>query len=161
MSICIFPGKFEPFHNGHMMVVQGMMKACGKAVIAVCRSGDDHLFTEDEVREMVGAALLSEDIVDATIVMVPDCEDDQEWADKVIEAAEWPEDATIWSGKEEVREIFENMGYKTQRIAPVPGIDGEQLRDWIVAGDSAWREKVPGGAMDVVQNKVDALREGE
>ncbi|MFH1711895.1 MAG: hypothetical protein ABH846_01515, partial [Patescibacteria group bacterium] len=142
MSTCIFPGKFQPFHNGQLLVVKGMMKACGKVMIVICHNGNE-MFTTDEVREMISGALLGEDIVDATIVEVADCTEDSEWADKVLEVAERPTDPIIWSGDEAVRKIFEDMGVKTQKIALVPGITGEGLRQSIKTSDDSWRKQVP------------------
>ncbi|MFH1632287.1 MAG: hypothetical protein ABIA47_04730 [bacterium] len=156
MSTCIFPGRFQPFHNGHMLVVQGMIKSCGRAVIVICHNGSDavnDMFFIDEVREMISASLLEADIVDANIVEVTDSESDSEWADKVLEAAERPEDPIVWSGDEDVRALFEGMGVKTQKIVPVPGIVGAELRELIKADNAEWRTKVPGGSMDVIWKK--------
>jgi len=101
------------------------------------------MFSVDEVREMISGALLGEDIVDATIVEVADCDEDTEWAEKVIEAADQPTDPIIWSGDEAVREIFEEMDVKTQKIALVPGISGEGLRQKIKTNDPSWKKQVP------------------
>jgi len=86
MSTCIFPGRFQPFHTGQLMVVQGMAQSCSKPVVVICHGDarDDDLFSVDDVREMISAALLAENIVDAMIVDVPDCESDDEWADRVL-----------------------------------------------------------------------------
>lgn len=159
MSTCIFPGRFQPFHTGHLMVVKGIMSACGKAVIVICAdpdgtAGGDAIFTNEEVREMISAALLEESIVDANIVVISDCEADEEWVDKILEAAGDPEEPVVWSGKEDVRTLFESRDIKTQKISEVPGISGEEIRNMIEAGNAKWREKIPAGAMDVVDKKV-------
>jgi nicotinamide-nucleotide adenylyltransferase len=159
MSVGIFPGKFQPFHNGHLLVVKGMMTASSRVVIVVCHGeemGPDDLFSKMQVQEMISSALLSEDILDAEIVFVSDCDEDAEWADKVLEAAGWPEDGKVWSSSETVRALFEEIGKESQRVAPVPGIDGEEIRGWIKAGDTQWRSKLPAGAIDTVQNLVDS-----
>mgnify|MGYP003982908835 CR=1 FL=1 len=160
MSVGIFPGRFQPFHNGHLLVVKGMMSSSSRTVIAICHGegmGPDDLFTKLQVQEMISSALLSEDIIDAEIVFVSDCEENAEWADKLLEAAGWPEDAKVWSSSEEVRALFEELGKESQRVAPVPGIDGEEIRGWIKSGNTEWRTKLPGGAIDVVQNLVDSM----
>ena len=162
MSVGIFPGKFQPFHNGHLLVVKGMMSSHARVVIAICHGegmSDDDLFTKEQVQEMISSALLSEDILDAEIVFVSDCDEDGEWADKVLEAAGWPEQAKIWSSSDQVRALFEEVGKETQRVAPVPGIDGEEIHGWIRTGNTEWRTKIPGGAMDVVQDVADKLKE--
>lgn len=120
-STCIFPGHFQPFHKGHLMVVQGMVKTCGQAVIVICH-GPNSERSVDKVREDISTALLDENIVDATIVEVTDGPTDDQWVDKVIEAAGHPQDPMIWSGKEEIRAMFEKHGIKTKKIVPVPGV---------------------------------------
>ncbi|PIX61830.1 hypothetical protein CO057_01930 [Candidatus Uhrbacteria bacterium CG_4_9_14_0_2_um_filter_41_50] len=155
MSTCIFPGRFQPFHTGHLMVVQGMIKSCGKVVIAICYGDarEDDLFSAEEVREMISAALLAEDIVDANIVDVSDCEDDAEWVDKILEAAGNPEEVKMWTGDDDMKQIFETAGLAIQNISPVPGFNGTEIRKMIESKDSTWREKVPAGALDVVYGK--------
>jgi nicotinamide-nucleotide adenylyltransferase len=156
METCIFPGRFQPFHNGHLLVVQGMMKAMGNATIVICESSDrnskEDPFSLDERREMISAALLAVDILDATIVSVKDTESDENWAHHVLDAAGNPADAMVWSGNENVREIFEKKGVKTKKVVPVPGITGEDLRSMLEKGDRTWRSKVPAGAMDTIEN---------
>jgi nicotinamide-nucleotide adenylyltransferase len=159
MQICIFPGRFQPFHNGHLLVVQGMMKACGNATIVICEAKDprsaEDPFSLDERREMISAALLSADIMDATIVSVKDTESDEAWAHHVLDAAGNPADTMVWSGDENVRKLFENKKVATKKIVPVPGINGAELRTMFEKGDRTWRSKVPAGALDVIEGVLE------
>jgi nicotinamide-nucleotide adenylyltransferase len=157
MSICIFPGRFQPFHNGHLLVVQGMVKMCGRCVIVIChgeKMGSDDVLNPSEVREALSAALLDNDIMDATIVEVVDTDRDEEWADKILEAAERPSDAVIWSGESNVLDLFNQLNVKTKKISKVPGIDGAQLRQMIKTGHPGWKAKVPVGVAQVVNAKA-------
>lgn len=163
MATCIFPGRFQPFHEGHLLVVQGMMKIHDNAVIAICdgkhESGADHPFTIAQRREMISAALLSADITEATIVDVTDKATHAEWVDAVLDAAGHPKDPLVWSGKEEVRAMFEVKGIPTKKIVPVPNIDGAVIREAIAKGDvSGVRSKIPAGAIDVVMEVVAGRR---
>lgn len=157
MSTCIFPGRFQPFHNGQLLVVKGMIKSCTRTVIAVCH-GDQgpHLFTTEQIREMITAALMDEDIVDAEIVFVEDCDDGGEWVDRVLEASGWPEDAQIWSGNEQVLQLCADASVSTKEIKHVPGHDSDEIRNKIEEKDMTWREKVPGGVMRVVDDLLEA-----
>lgn len=141
------------------MVVQGMMTSCGKAVVVICcdpdgTSGEDALFSTEEVREMISAALLEADIVDANIVVVNDCHQDEEWADKILESAGDPEDPKVWSGKDDVKALFEARGVAVQNISEVPGHVGREIREMIESGNTDWRSKVPAGAMDVIDRRI-------
>ncbi len=155
MSTCIFPGRFQPFHTGQLMVVQGMAKSCAKPVVVICHGNarEDDLFSVEEVREMISASLLSENIADATIVDVSDCESDDEWVDKILEAAGAPESPKLWSGDDDMKALFEKHNVEIQNISPVPGFNGTEIRGMIESGNKTWREKVPGGTMEVVDNK--------
>ena len=139
------------------MVVQGMIKLSDNVVIAICdgkKNGDEDPFTVDQRRDMIGAALLSVDIMDVTLAVVKDAESDEQWAHNVLDAAGNPGEPTIWSGDEKVRQIFEAKGVATKKIVPVPGIVGEDIRKRIREKNSAWRSKVPAGAMDVIEEEI-------
>lgn len=154
MPTIIFPGRFQPFHNGHLMVVQGMVKVSDNVVIVICdgkRDGDADPFTIDQRRDMIGAALLAVDIMDVTIAVVKDSESDEAWAHHVLDTAGNPAEPVVWSGDDNVRKIFEAKQVATKKIVPVPGIVGEEIRRMIKDKNSAWRSKVPAGAMDVVE----------
>lgn len=157
MPTCIFPGKFQPFHEGHLMVVQGMMKACGNVTIVICDEkkpkSADAPFSVDERREMISAALLAKDIMDANIVVVEDGAEDADWVTRVLTAADEPSDAVVWSGNEHVRSMCEAAGVATKKIVPVPGIDGAEIRRLMAAHDPNFRKHIPSGAIDVVMAK--------
>lgn len=153
MSVCIFPGKFEPFHNGHMMVVKGMTKMCDRLVLVICCGKESNgMFTTDEVREMVGNALLDEDLVDAEIHVLNDCPSDGEWIDRLKELGEGQE-IQVWSGREDVLAACEQAGVKSKKIVHVPGHDGAEIAQMIKSGNSAWESKVPHGVANVIRAK--------
>lgn len=158
MSTCIFPGRFQPFHTGHLMVVQGMANACGNVSIVICCDPDgssgEGLFTTEEVREMISAALLEAEIMDANIIVLKDCPDDDEWVDRILDAAGNPSDAKVWTGKPEVKALFEAQGIPVQNISEVPGHDTDEIRMMVEEGNTEWRKKMPAGAMDVVDKKM-------
>lgn len=157
MSTCIFPGRFQPFHTGQLLVAKGMVKSCARPVIVVGHGGADganDLFTEEQVREMISSTLLDENIVDAEIVFVEDKGEDAAWAERVLEAAGSPDDAEVWSGNPAVLDLFQKAGVKIKEIKHVPGHDSEEIRALIRAKDSAWRSKVPGGSMNVIDDAI-------
>ncbi len=155
MSICLFPGRFQPFHTGQLLVVKGMMKACGRVIIPVCLSADDSEFSKEEIREMISAALLAEDIVDAEIQFVSDCESDSDWVERVLELVEDEGDVSVWSGNPSVLQLFGDAGIETKEIKLVPGHDSDEILRMIQDRNTEWRAKVPAGAMDVVTKHLE------
>lgn len=141
------------------MVIQGMVKTAGNPIIVICDplkadSAGADMFTLEERREMISAALLSADIMDATIVTCKDAERDGDWVNYVLDAAEKRHDVVVWSGREDVRSACEASGIPTKKIVPVPGIDGAILRDQMRSGNGEWRKKVPAGALDVIEEAL-------
>lgn len=153
MSVCIFPGKFQPFHNGHMMVVKGMTKMCDRLVIVICCAKDENpMFGPEEVREMVSGALLDEDLVDAEIHVLNDCPNDNEWVDRLKELGEGQE-IQVWSGREDILAACEKQGVKTKKIVHVPGHESEDIATLIKDGKDAWESKVPHSVANVIRAK--------
>lgn len=152
MSVCIFPGKFQPFHNGHLMVVKGMVKMCDRLVIVVCCGNQEGLFNTEEVREMLSGALLDEDLLDAEIHVLNDCPHDSEWVDRLKEFGDGQE-IQVWSGREDVLVSCDTNGVKTKKIVHVPGHDGEEIAHMIKNGESGWESKVPSSVANVIRAK--------
>lgn len=139
------------------MVVQGMFKACGNVTIVICDEGGksaDAPFSAEKRREMISAALLAKDIMDATIAVVHDMPDDEQWVEHVLDAAGNPASPYVWSGNDHVRELFEKKGVATKKVVPVPGISSEDIRAKMKSGDANWRKHIPSGAIDVLMDAM-------
>lgn len=157
MNKCIFPGKFTPFHNGHLMVIKGMAKLCDQVIIAVCHSsneGNNHLFTKEETQEMISEALMIENLLEVEIHFIPDCESDEEWLDRVSELAEG-DDFTLWSGNPEILSLFSENNFKTKEIIHVPGHDSQEILDSILAKSPDWKNKVPPAITNIISKAID------
>ena len=55
MRIALIPGSFDPFHNGHLEIVERAAKIFDEIVVAAIRNPQksEPLFTLDERREMI------------------------------------------------------------------------------------------------------------
>lgn len=144
---CLFPGRFQPFHNGHLLVVKGMTKLCGKLVVAIGSSDKsgtpENPFTAEERRDMIQRALQGVDIIpnfDVEFVFVPDMESDEAWAKAVLEKA--GEVHQVWTGNPATKAPFAALGKEIKDIKEVPGISATTVRDLMKAG-SDWKAKVP------------------
>ncbi len=148
MTTPFFPGRFQPFHRGHLLVLQGMVKTMGSPIIVLCdplrpNTCDEDLFTLEERREILTEVLLHEGIVDATIVTCKDAHDDADWVTFLLDAGEKGRDIVVWSGSSLVRELCGRVGIATKTIVPVPGIQPEALRESLRLGTALWKKDVP------------------
>ena len=59
MSIALFPGSFDPFHNGHLEVVERASRLFDAVVVAAVRNPQksEPLFTLEERQEMMAEAM--------------------------------------------------------------------------------------------------------
>lgn len=143
---CLFVGRFQPFHRGHMLVVEGMSKLCEKTVIAIGstnKSDDENPFTFEERRDMIQRALQAVDIIpkhDVTFIDIPDEDSDESWTQTVLDKAGRVDVA--WTGNEWTKTCFENAGVEVKEIKEVPGISATEVRTRIKDGGD-WESLVP------------------
>lgn len=135
------------------MVVKGMAQVCGKLKLIVCCGDEDPLFTEEEVREMLSATLLEEDLLDAEIHVLNNCMEDEEWVDRLVELGEGQE-VQVWSGNEDVLALCEAHGVNTKKVVHVPGHESEEIADLIRTGSEGWQSKVPKSVANVIRGKM-------
>ena len=142
----VFIGRFQPFHNGHMLVLEGMTKVCGKIFIGIGSSEKsrtkENPFSLAERKEMIQRALQGKDLIpmfDIHMIDLPDETDDDVWREKVLEVS-GPVDK-VWTGNERTKKCFE--GYvEVQNIREVPGISGIDIRDKMYSNGD-WQDLVP------------------
>jgi nicotinamide-nucleotide adenylyltransferase len=142
----LFVGRFQPFHRGHLLVLQGMVKMCRKIYVIIGgheAQDKDNPFTFPERKEMIQRALQEEDIIplfDVEFVVIPDQESDEAWIKEVLEKT--PGVEKVWTGNEWVERCFAGKGMEIQKIKEVPGISATEVRRLMKEGGD-WEELLP------------------
>lgn len=143
----LFIGRFQPFHRGHLLVVQGMAKICPRVVIVIGSSNQSNTkenpFNAAERKDMMQRALQGVDLIpvkDISFVEVPDMAEDDAWTKAVLAAA--GSTSIVWTGNEQVKALFEKEGIEVKWIKEVPGINATEIRQRMKdTGD--WKSLVP------------------
>jgi len=155
----LFIGKFQPFHNGHMLVLEGMTKLCGKIWIGIGSSEEHHTaenpFSVQERKEMIQRALQGKDLIpmfDINFIELPDETDDVMWRNKVLEKT-GPVDV-VWTGNEWTAKCFEGV-VPVKPIKEVPGISATQIREKMKNGGD-WQWSVPKEIVSYI-SEIDGL----
>jgi len=144
----LFPGRFQPFHNGHLEALLQLLSEYDEVVIAVgsaqegftCRNP----FTAGERIEMIDYLLRRRGLRDrAWIIPVPDINMPPAWTAYLLSLI--PRVDAVASGNPQVLYLYEWLGFKTKRIKLVEPekYHGFRIRELIVRGADDWRELVP------------------
>lgn len=158
MSRALFPGRFQPFHRGHLEVIREILGAYDEVVIAIgsaqeaftCRNP----FTAGERSLMIRDALLREgvDMKRIWIIPVPDIHMPPAWTSYLLALAP-PIDA-VYTGNQHVAELYRWLGIKvvTPRQHRPGEWNGTAIRHLIAYGNPGWRARVPAPVAELIEN---------
>ena len=136
----LFIGRFQPFHRGHLSVVEAALKKYDHVIIAIGSADksrtQENPFTVGERHAMIKAALVELGINNDRYAVVPitDIDDDLKWPKHVVEHCSSFE--TVITGNDIVKNLFEQ---KTKKIVVIPrkkyNISATDVRQAIEQGD--------------------------
>ncbi len=80
-------GRFQPFHKGHLKIIQDLSKKYDKIIIGIGSSQYNHTydnpFTADERIEMIKNTLDAHGVKNYRVVLIPDIHNPPKWVDYV------------------------------------------------------------------------------
>ena len=126
MSVALLPGRFQPFHRGHVAIAQAVV-ADGHELLVMIGSAQEVVtwenpFSAGERREMVSAGLAAASIEPRAVVAVEDINDDGRWVAHVI-AWLGPFDC-VYSANTLVQRLSHEAGY------PVTAVELQNRQSW-------------------------------
>ncbi|MCX6695360.1 MAG: nicotinamide-nucleotide adenylyltransferase [Candidatus Altiarchaeota archaeon] len=150
-------GRFQPFHTGHLRMLEYVAKREGTLVIGVGSSNKsstkENPFTVEERKEMIRKSVPFKNYVFAEI---PDFGDNLKWVAWIKDNVEFD---VAYTNSERERKIFENAGIA---VKPIPFFEREkysaiEVRRRIASGLN-WRELVSKGTLEVMEKTSGAER---
>lgn len=161
MTVGLTIGRYQPFHKGHLTVVEEISESVDEIVICIGSAQVSHEpddpFTAGERVAMVQRALLDNEI-DKFFYIIPveDISRNAAWVSHV-EALTPPFDE-VYSRNPLVVRLFKEAGYGVEK-APLyrrEKFSGTEIRRRMLRGEE-WRHLVPEGVADTV-DEVDGVR---
>lgn len=143
-------GRFQPLHNGHILMLDYVACQEDELVIGVgssnARVSSENPFTYGERVGMLEKSIRFD--TPYTIVPVPDFGDNDKWVGNILESIDFDE---VYTNAENEKRIFEGAGVKVNEI---PFYDRQEycastIRKLMVSGGE-WQSLVPQGAVDVL-----------
>jgi nicotinamide-nucleotide adenylyltransferase len=156
--ICLYIGRFQPFHKGHLFDVKNALSFSDHVIIGVGSSEESgtlpNPFSFSERKEMIERALQAEEVSSYEIVPIPDVNDDLTWVSHVQSLV--PSFDVAYSGNEKVLSLFSKKGIPTKEVEMLPEVTATLVRERIVTGED-WKRMVPPPVYDYLV-EIDGIK---
>jgi nicotinamide-nucleotide adenylyltransferase len=160
----LFIGRFQPFHRGHLKVIQDASEEYDEVIIGIgssqYKNALENPFTSDERKLMIEKSLEKINVVNYRIVLIPDIHNPPKWADHVLSIVS--DFDVIISNNSLTRRLFSDKGYgvKETPLYSKEKYSGKEIRKRII-NDEAWEDLVPQEVFDIIIEKkgVERLKE--
>lgn len=146
---CIFAGRFQPFHNGHLEAIKWILaNHCGEILIAIGSlqesSTKENPFPFKERKQMIEEALAGTGIKNYRIFGLPDFRDDAIWTNKFLQlAGSSLEEAVVFSLNPWTKICCEKVGIKVEEQPSFfDDLSATKIREKIYKGEE-WENLVP------------------
>lgn len=144
----LFPGRFQPFHRGHLGALNQLLSEFDEVVVAIGSAQDGfsckNPFTAGERWEMLYRIVIRSNLVGRIwAIPIPDINMPPAWSAYLLSIS--PKVEVVASGNPQVLYLFRWLGYKTKeiRLLEPEKYHGTRIRNLMLAGSDEWRELVP------------------
>jgi len=154
-----FIGRFQPFHDGHLQIVEEIAGEVDELVVGIGSAGDSHTernpFTAGERIMMITKTLESLDITTYT-VPIEDLNRNSVWVSHVQSMS--PRFDVAYSNNPLVIQLFIEAGVEVRQTAMFNRDDlkGSEIRTQMIDGDG-WEQHVPEPVVEVI-DEIDGIQ---
>ncbi len=150
----LFIGRFQPFHKGHLKVLQNTSIKYDEIIIGIGSSQYSHIrdnpFTADERKIMVEMSLRKVGISNFKIILIPDIHNPPKWVDHVLSIFTGF-DVVITNNKL-IKSLFSEKGYSVEKtpLYDKKHYSGKEIRRRMIEGDQ-WAHLVPEEVVNLIK----------
>ncbi len=163
MTIGLYLGRFQPFHNGHLHIVKEALKEVEGLIIGVCYNYNKEKnpftkgknpFTVEEIRKMINNSLFHNGITNYIIQLIMDKPDDKDWITQIERLSKFD---TVYigdkntEGEQWVEKCLKNK-YEIKKVKSLNGIDGTTIRN-NMKEKKEWKHLVPKEVYKMLEEK--------
>jgi nicotinamide-nucleotide adenylyltransferase len=151
----LFIGRFQPFHKGHLLLLQRLSTHYKEIIIGIGSSQyhdtAENPFSEKERTEMIIQSLNEIGMQNYRIVLIPDIHDPTRWVQHVRSIVS-DFDIAI-ANNPFTRKLFSEQGYTVKGTAYFDRkqYSGKEIRRRIL-NDEPWTELVPPSVVKIIHN---------
>ena len=151
MSRALFIGRFQPFHNAHLLDIKKIIKEVDEVIIGIGSSQEkntlDNPFRYNERKQMIVNVLGKNKINDYKIYPVPDLYNDKKWVRYIKNNL--PSYDAVYSGNYWTLKCFKKFDSRVKKIGLIKGISSTKIRNLMIK-DKNWKKLVPEEVADYI-----------
>jgi nicotinamide-nucleotide adenylyltransferase len=159
----LFIGRFQPFHKGHLMLLQSISNQYDEIIIGIgssqYSSTIDNPFSEDERKKMLAKSLDKVGINNYKIVLIPDIHNPPKWVSHVFSIVR--DFDVVISNNSFTKQLFSEKGYFVKRTPyfEKERYSGEEIRRRMINSEK-WEDLVPKAVAKIIKeiNGVQRLK---
>lgn len=162
-NTCLFIGRFQPFHLGHLEAIKWNL-ARGRKLVVVIGSMQEYATADNpldfgERKAMIRAALKAAGIKNYRLIGLPDFKNDILWTKKLLALSGVKiQDAVVSSLNPWTEAVCEKSGITVDRHPEfLNGLSATHVREKIGTGQP-WRQFVPEAVFDYLKNSGGAQK---
>ena len=151
----IFIGRFQPFHKGHLKVIEFISKGFDEIIIGIGSSQynntNENPFSAEERKEMIEKSLKNAGIRNCKIVFIPDIHNPPKWVEHVLSINS--DFDVVFTNNEFTKDLFKEKGFEVKHT-PLFNEDvfsGKEIRRKIMNNEN-WKHLVPNSVVNVIKN---------
>ena len=149
----LFIGRFQPFHMGHLKVIEKISKDFDEVIIGVGSSQYlntvDNPFSGEERKRMIEESLRESDLKNYKIVMIPDIHNPPKWVNHVVSIVS--DFDIVIANNSFTQELFRKKGFKTvnTELFDKANFSGKKIRK-LIADGRKWEKFVPKSVSKII-----------
>jgi len=150
----LFIGRFQPFHNGHLKILQTLSSQFDEVIIGIgssqYKNTAENPFSFEERKKMIQASLQKEKIHNFKILAIPDIHNPPQWVNHVLSIV--ADFDIVISNNQLTQQLFKEKGYHIRETQNFERhcYSGEEIRKRIIQ-NKPWVELVPPPVAQILQ----------
>ena len=152
----LFIGRFQPFHIGHLKIVQKISEEYDEILIGIGSSQYsstlENPFTAEEREKMIKETLEKENVKNYKIILIPDIHNPPKWVNHVLSIIS--DFDVVVTNSSFTKQLFTKKGYQVKET-PLYNRDkytGKKIREKIIKNET-WSDLVPAQVYNLI-NKI-------
>jgi len=142
----LFIGRFQPFHKGHLKVVENISEKYDEIIIGIGSSQYketiDNPFSSDERKQMIIDSLQGSNVNNYRIVLIPDIHNPPKWVAHVVSIVS--DFDVVIANDSFTKQLFSEAGYDVEKtiLFGREKYSGKKIRKKMILNED-WESLVP------------------